>query len=89
MRHARRSQRAVDAARLDELVDFVVAAAEAGDGVLGPRADILATLMELLGVSPDPRAPADRWGLRRAWQAALDPWGEGGGAESRPAAAPR
>jgi hypothetical protein len=27
-------------------VDFVVAAAEAGDGVLGPWADILATLME-------------------------------------------
>jgi hypothetical protein len=74
MRVARKSRRAVDAARIDELVDFVIAAAEAGDGVLGPRADILATLMELLGVLPDPRAPADRWGLRQAWLDALDPW---------------
>jgi hypothetical protein len=82
-----RSHRAVDAARIDEFVDFVVAAAEAGDGVFGPRADILATLMELLGVSPDPRAPPDRWGLRRSWRAALAPWGEGAGAESRPPAA--
>jgi hypothetical protein len=65
----------LEPARVDGFVDFVIGAAEDGDGVFGPRSDILETLMALLGVSSSPGAPADRWGLREAWAASLEPLG--------------